>query len=467
MANRRWRIALLAIGWCAACCAPPWPGSATAQLAQPNTRTPGASARPTDSSDSQSLQQPAAAPPSARAPRGPAVVDFAPGDFSSSLVSPSLYTSPFTAFLSSSAPPSTSNELRTYYQSSSRSRLLSVPEMFGDFRRGGPVLEIQPPTGGLPGLRTEVPLAAGISGLRAAENNHALPDDRVWLAYNYFDGAFDIQTLGGFGQPPQSQSQSLHRSVIAFEKLLDCGATSIEVRMPFGAAFNADGIAGPSAAPAPFGVESESVGNLNVLLKRLLYADEGIAWSAGLGVELPTGSEGLVTYGPISASMEPDAVHLVPFLAGTHQYGRWFSHGFLQLDIATHGAPFYATLNTPANREFVGRINQPALLGLDLGGGYWLIPPYDCGNCGGSLAVVGEVHYTTPLGNEDELVANGGLTSVAINTPVSASYEQVHFTTGLQVAFDSGWRLRTGVVVPARSERVFDTEYLLQINRRF
>jgi hypothetical protein len=37
----------------------------------------------------------------------------------------------------------------------------------------------------------------------------------------------------------------------------------------------------------------------------------------------------------------------------------------------------------------------------------------------------------------------------------------------LQVALADGWRLRTGVVVPARSERVFDTEYLLQINRHF
>lgn len=460
MANRRWRIVLLAIGWCVVCCAPLWPGPANAQTAQPNTRPP-------ELSESQSSQPPAAAPPSTRAPRGPNVVDFAPGDFSSALVSPSLYISPFAAFLSSSAPPSSSNELRAYYQSSSRSRLLNVPEMFGDFRRGGPVLAIQPSTGTLPDLRTEVPLAAGISGLRAAENNHALLGDRVWFAYNYFDAAFDIQTVSGMGLPPQSQSQSLHRSVIAFEKLLDCGATSIEVRMPFGAAFNADGIAGPSAAPAPFGVESESVGNLNVLLKRLLYADDRYAWSAGLGVELPTGSEGLVTYGPISASMEPEAVHLVPFLAGTQQHGRWFTHGFLQLDIASHGDPFRATLNTPADREFVGRINQPVLMGLDLGGGYWLIPPCDCCDGGGSLAVVGEVHYTTPLGNADELQADGGLTAVTINTPVAASYEVLHFTTALQIALDGGWQLRPGVVFPARSERVFDAEYLLQVNRRF
>lgn len=467
MANRRWRIALLAISWCAVCCAPPWPSLAPAQTAQPNARPPGANSPPLDLTESQSSQPPALAPPSARAPRGPNVVDFAPGEFSSTLVSPSLYISPFAALLNSSAPPSSSNELRAYYQSSSRARLLNVPEMFGDFRRGGPVLAIQPATGTLPALRTEVPLAAGISGLRAAENNHALPGDRVWFAYNYFDAAIDIQTVSGLGLPPQSQSQSLHRSVIAFEKLLDCGATSIEVRMPFGAAFNADGIAGPAAAPAPFGVESESVGNLNVLLKRLLYADDRHAWSAGLGVEVPTGSEGLVTYGPISASIEPEAVHLVPFLAGTQQHGRWFTHGFLQLDIASHGDPFRATLNNPADRQFVGRINQPVLMGLDLGGGYWLIPPCDCCNDSGSLAVVGELHYTTPLGNQDELQTDGGLTAVTINTPIAASDEVLHFTTALQVALDGGWRLRTGVVVPARSERVFDAEYLLQINRRF
>jgi hypothetical protein len=124
-------------------------------------------------------------------------------------------------------------------------------------------------------------------------------------------------------------------------------------------------------------------------------------------------------------------------------------------------------LNSTADRQFVGRINQPVLLGLDVGGGYYLIPPCDDCDCGGSLALVGEVHYTTPLGDAEQLTADGGLTSVTINTPVSASYELVHFTTGLQVALADGWRLRTGVVVPARSERVFDTEYLLQINRHF
>jgi hypothetical protein len=134
------------------------------------------------------------------------------------------------------------------------------------------------------------------------------------------------------------------------------------------------------------------------------------------------------------------------------------------LDVASHGDPFRATLNIVGDQDFIGRVNQTPLLGVDLGGGYWLIPPCDCGR---GLAVVGEVHYTTPLGDTDTFAGAGSLTSVAINSPLDEAHEVLHFTSGLQLGLGDGWQLRSAVVLPADDERVFDAEYLLQLNRRF
>jgi hypothetical protein len=395
--------------------------------------------------------------------QGPLIVDRAPGAFQTRLLSPANYVSPFAAYFARRSRPSSTNELQSYYQSSGRSRLLSAPEMFGDFRRAGPVLAIAPTTGVLPILQTEAPVAAGISGLRAAENNHALPADRVWFGYNYFSGAFDVLTDGRFGLTPTRRSQSLHRTTIAAEKLLDCGRTSIEFRMPFGSSNTVSGVGGAGGGIRPFGIDADSVGNLNVLLKRLLYADDSRAWSAGLGVEVPTGSSTVVTYDTTTTVLSPDAVHIVPFLAWTERSDRWFGNAFMQVDIETNGDRLQSTLAVAGSLVSAGTINQPVLFGADLGVGYWLRQPCECGS--GGLALVAEAHYSAALGAQDRFAVAGPLMAVSVNTPVSASYEVINLTSGLEWSIGNGWSLRSAVVVPADTERVFDTEFLIQINR--
>ncbi|MCC9606094.1 hypothetical protein LOC68_19610 [Blastopirellula sp. JC732] len=404
----------------------------------------------------------AAAQPS-QIPEGPIVAQAFPG-MPYQLVDRANYISPFASLFSTTSGPSTSDELDAYYRSSSRSRLLDVPEMFGDRRVSGPTLVLTPTASGSPALGTEIPVAAAISGLSVAENNQAPPSDRVWVAYNYFHNALDVQTDGRFGLTPQDSSQSLHRTVFAFEKLLDAGRTSIELRMPFGGAFGADGIAGSPATASLYGVQGHNVGNMNLILKRLLYAEEGFALSAGLGLEVPTGSAGLVTYGPIQASLDSQTVHFVPYLAMTQRSGCWFGHMFTQIDFASQGDPLRVTLNDTGASSLIGRVNQPALLGFDIGGGYWLVPP--CG-CNKGLALVGELHYTTPLAEDDQFSAVGTLTTASVNTAVSPAYEVLNFTAGLQVGLGCGWQLRSGAVFPGRAEKVFDAEYLVQLNRGF
>ncbi|PQO46900.1 hypothetical protein [Blastopirellula marina] len=399
----------------------------------------------------------------AQPPAGPLAASAFPG-MPYQLMDRSTYYSPLASLFSSTNNSSTSDELEAYYRSSSRSRLLDVPEMFGDRRIGGPILTLSPAISLTPQLQAEVPIAAAISGLSVAENNQALPSDRVWVAYNYFHNALDVSTDNRFGATPQAASQSLHRTVFAFEKLLDSGRTSIELRMPFGSAIGVDGIAGGPASPTLYGVQGNSVGNMNLILKRLLFAEEGFALSAGLGLEIPTGSSGDVVYGPVFASLDSQAVHFVPYVAMTKRSGNWFGHAFTQIDVASQGDPLWVTINDTGVAEQIGRVNRPTLLSFDLGGGYFLVPP--CG-CNKGLALVAEAHYTTPLDDDDQFTTVGTLATASINQTARAPYEVLNFTAGIQVGLGCGWQLRSGAVFPGRAEKVFDAEYLLQVNRGF
>lgn len=421
--------------------------------------TDGALAQPRRSTTRRSTAGAGAttAPPRSR---GPNVVS---APFGSMLVSQENFVSPLASLVTPGAQPSSSDELRSYFQSSSRARLLDVPEMFGDFRRSGPSIFLSHSLPYLPNVQSEIPVAAAISGLRVGENNQALPSNRVWVAYNYFDSAFNVHATDSFLGVDRTASQSLHRSMMAAELLLDEGQTSVELRMPFGAAFGTG--LGNNSLPPLYGVGSTSVGNVNVLLKRLLYADGNRAISAGLGIEAPTGDDGTLRTVNLTATLDPKATHLVPYLAFTHGHERWFGNGFMQLDIASQGDRLTATIDNSGVSQLVGRINQQPLLGLDLGGGYWLLPPEQ--PMGNGLAIVGEVHYTTPLGSSDSFVANGSLASVCVNNPGNAAYNLLNFTAGLQLSLGGGWRVRPAVVVPALSTRVFDAEYMTQVNRSF
>jgi len=400
-----------------------------------------------------------AAPPAVES-QAPVAVPSLPGSSAYTLVAPDNFLSPFASVFTPAGAPSTTPELQSYYSSGSRSRLRAVPEMFGDYRRATPTLVITPATGALPGLTTEVPVAAAISGLRAAENNHALPGNREWVAYNYFAQAFDTSTAAAAGLPPTTGSESLHRTVVAIERVIDAGQTSIEVRMPFGSAFGARGVAGAGGGATAFAVEGHSIGNLNLLLKRLIYARPDSAFSAGIGLELPTGSRGDIAFGALSATLDSRAAHLVPYLAYTQKYNRWFGHLFTQLDIATGGDPLRASLDM-ATPVAAGSVDQPVLLGIDAGVGYWLLQP--AGDQGSGLALVSELHSTTGLSGADSFTAVGALGTFAINTPDPA-YDLLNLTSGVHAELGGGWSLRTAGVFPLRRERVFDAEFVLQIN---
>ncbi|MEM6688766.1 MAG: hypothetical protein AAF664_05015 [Planctomycetota bacterium] len=389
----------------------------------------------------------------------PLVAEPLPGTSQTRLTTPDRYVSSLVSLFNADQSTSSARQLSRYYQSRSRSNVLRIPEMFGDFRSPGNQALVT--LGTFNSLSFELPVAAGIGGLRIAEDNQALPADRFWFAYNHFDDGLQIDANGQGATP--SNDQSLNRFIIAREFLLDEGRTSLEVRLPFGSAINVSDNAVTGLAGGAYRLDSDSIGNLSFILKRLLYGDGCMAVSTGLGVETPTGSSASFTTADINITQEVDSVHLVPFIAASERVHRWFGHAFAQLDIPIGDDPIVGRLSPVSAITTLAEIEAAPQLGLDIGLGYWLKPKRCESDFG--LAAIAELHLTTGLGDADSATAVDGPTTLFLNNPVSVSDDLLNATFGVIASPGTGWSIRSAIVTPLRSQRVFDVEAIVQLNR--
>ncbi len=379
----------------------------------------------------------------------------------SALGSSAIYRSPFTS-LANLPTANASAAANSYFRSSAHRKLSRMPEMFGDFRRPGPAINFDyaistGPSAGLGENELErpqdFPTSVAFSGLRISENNVALPQDRFWVGYNHFHGAF--RQPGG--------DLSMDRFVFGFEKTFFSGNSSVEVRLPISAGIEPNGALISNTAYA-----GGSFGNLSLLLKHVLLADDDCVVAAGLGIETPTGSASHAfdtTFGPVGITHNPTSVYLAPFIGAQKQYSdTWFANGFIQVDLPTGGDELLVQVGANPQQAFL--INQPTMLQIDLGIGAWLLAPSDSDPTG--LALVSELHIATALQEPDtfEAIPGGATPNVFVNTGDTIG-TLVNLTNGVQASLNNGWSVRCGVAVPLLVERIFDTEALVQLNRSF
>jgi hypothetical protein len=342
-------------------------------------------------------------------------------------------------------------------------RLASLPDMFGDsFARGG----VLTATNTLPLVTstTDVLLAGGSRGLKVAEHNKAIPMNRTYLAYNHFHNAaatsIETPAVG-----PVIGDLSIDRWTLGLESRFADGLWSLEVQMPFTGDLDVMDPAGLSES------HSGQIGNLSAILKRLVYYDGFTSVVVGLGVETPTGSDFESRTAVVRYHVSNDAVHIHPYLGILHSPNDcFFFHGFLQLDVATHGnlVTFDDSIG-PGN--VAGRYNDQTLLYADLGGGYWL-SRNPCATVTGLAALV-EVHYTTTLNDSDSLFATpvgvgGGGHVMNLVNPANRM-DVINLTAALHAELAQYTSLRIGGVFPLNDpdDRFFDAEVAMQLIRRF
>lgn len=356
-----------------------------------------------------------------------------------------------------SVPPATRTTTRR-----SRQQLASVPNMFGDFGMVGATAVFDNPSGNQRVIGVfDIPGAGGSRPVKIAENDTPIPVDRVFFNYNHFHNVFQFQEAALFPVPqPITRQLPIDRYTLGFEKTFFGGNWSCELRLPLNGTV--------AAAGTDFAVEGGNWGNLAVIVKSLLYADEVLAVGAGLGIDTPTGSRAQADIGDVQVVFENEAVHLLPYLGGIWSPTEsLFFTGFLQVDVATGGNDVVVSqFGLPG--QSAGLFNSQNLLYVDAGVGYWLYQnPYADWMTG--LAGVVEVHYTTALNDTDTIFIQRD-TALGLITNPQNRFDVVNLTAGLNFLLGEMSNLRVAGVAPlgeSVDRRFFDAEVQVQFNQRF
>ncbi len=349
-----------------------------------------------------------------------------------------------------------SNLFASYRRPSRRTRLARLPNMFGDsFLRGGTIQfsNVGPPFTN----RSTVPLAGGNRGTKVGENNKAIPTNRIYCLYNHFHNAIDTSVSGGVPGGPLTVNGPVDRYTVGFESTFLDELWSVELRMPFSGSY--DFSLNPAVAASRVDVHGGNVGNLSVILKRIIYEDATTAASIGMGVEVPTGNRASSRTGLTNITFENNATILHPFVAVLHSPNpRLFYHGFAQLVVPTYGNLVHIG-GAP-----LGRVDDQTAMYLDLSAGYWLSRQPN-GLITGIASIV-ECHYTTTLESAD--VLRGAPGAFAIGN-LANQVDVVNATTALHLELGGDTTLRVGGVLPITTgdNRFFDAEVTIQLNRYY
>ena len=284
--------------------------------------------------------------------------------------------------------------------------------------------------------------------LRVSDNNSALPQDRIYLDYNYFKNTALLP-----------ESVDVSRFAPGFEKTFADGLGSVEIRMPMAETLNSN-----FEASLPADTSHYEFGNLGLITKLVLISDEDWVIAAGLGISVPTGDDLRISLFGVEDTLkiENDSVHLLPYLALAYspENRSDFAHAFLTFDFDTNGNAVFG--DQGAGLESIGTWNDQSLVTLNLAYGSWLYENRSCRHRLQGIAWSTELHYTATISDPD--VLSSGI--YALGDPAS-ELSLLNATIGGHVQLGKT-TFSAGFVTPlTSSDRVFDGELRLFVNRAF
>lgn len=336
-------------------------------------------------------------------------------------------------------------------------RLANTPAMFGDFLNIQ-VIRINTNTEYVEG---KLPIAGGAGPLKIADNNMAMPKDRVFFYYNRFQNALGESRAPSSSDPFQKFHQlSVDRYTIGFEKTFLCEQWSVELRAP---------VTGRERTnDSDYRLGGGNMGNLSLILKRLIYESDCAAVALGMGIETPTGSN--VSIEPpgfnYDVRVHNQAFHLHPYLGFVARGDNpFFWQGFAQFDFATNGNS--VKLGGPTAAGFsptTGVLNPSNFFHVDLSSGVWLYRD-PCASIVTGLATLVEIHYTTAINDADQVTFPSFLPSLGSQFN---RYNGANLTFGVHTEIVNRTHFRVAGALPLHSSRrFFDSEILVSLIREF
>jgi hypothetical protein len=257
-------------------------------------------------------------------------------------------------------------------------------------------------------------------GYKMADNQSPRPQDRVYVAFNFFDD---------LNQPPGSSVHEVkvYREFFGVEKTFFDQNVSVGLRLPLNT-LTASGI-----APTP-GSTSTALGDLTIILKGIFWENltTGSLLSAGLAVTPPTGPSHFA--GSNFASSIP-TTSLQPFIGYIFNFDRWYLQGF-------------TGSNIPCNSHVVTMYYN------DVGVGYYLYRNPAAGALIKAVVPTMEVHVNTPL-NHRATTSVGTL----LGTP-----DVVDLTFGASFLLGRRTVVSAGIVNPVTGPRPYELEAIVLLN---
>ena len=283
-----------------------------------------------------------------------------------------------------------------------------------------------------------------------ADNNSPLPQDRLFLDYNFFHNA----RITAAGIP-------VSRWAPGFESTFADGLGSIEFRAPMAITLtSAVNTNGDDLAAYEFG-------DISFTLKGLLHQDERFIASVGMGLTVPTADDFSLTLenNVQVVRVENQSVHLLPFIAGSiNVTPNTFVQSFAQLDFDANGNTVFLDeqgflMQGGGQLTNVGRLKSQSTLRFSNSAGCFLFRNRQ--KRVSDLAAVLEAHYTGTLNKSDAV----GSANFAVGDP-TRTLSVLNLTSGLH-AYMGKSVVTAAYGVPVTEDRVFDGELRLFINRYF
>ena len=277
---------------------------------------------------------------------------------------------------------------------------------------------------------------------KVSENNSPLPRNRFIFNYHFFN---DVR--GGIGD--------VNRYTVGWEAMLVPGMSSFEFRVPFAGTLSSQQVAG-------FSARDTELGNMSMIFKQVVYETDAQVWSAGLGINIPTARDTVVTLpgAGLITRWKNSSTHLLPYIAtvGTPT-DDIFWQGFVQMDFDTTGNRIDAD-STGVNATPIGVVQDPNLLFLDFSIGRWLIDDPDASFITG-VAPMLELHYATTVQDAETITGNGVTVSGQ-----SQRIDILNASAAAVIRIHDRMTIRPGIVFPLRRnhDKQFDFEAGIQVN---
>jgi hypothetical protein len=279
-----------------------------------------------------------------------------------------------------------------------------------------------------------------------AESINPLPRDRFIFDFDYFNNT-----------PLTANGWDVYRYVVGIEKTFFNENASVELRLPFATTLNNDIVLGAENSNTEFG-------NMRILLKGLLFGNDTVNIASGLGIHLPTAGDTRVSTlnGIDLVQISNDTVMLSPYIGALFTPNdRLFVQSWLALDFDPSGNQVYVADPTFSGLAFAGRLNEQTLFQADAQVGYWVHKTDDPSATLRGLAPFLELHYRSPLGDQDFVAANGFLIG-----DLNGNRDELNLTTGLLARLGDRTTVSLAAVVPLRGndDRSFDFQIGVRLN---